>query len=485
LDFSALEVGAQFPGTVTGVQSCGIFVLLHNSTMTGLIPRKLVSNPSEYSAGDQVKVAVNKIDSQNSKFWLTLDLDLDLDLDQHDQIDEDSEDHEEDDLNLVQPGADGDQDPDFEENSEDEPEPADDEDENSQEMETDLVPTLPVAGLGFEWSDFGAKPAHVLSHPPDEDQEKIPILNQRKKKTRPEQKEKEFSEKEFSEKEEKEGRHQMEKEQQIGLGAPESVAEFERRVLASPNASYLWIQYMAFHVALSEIDKARKVAEEALQKINYREEEEKFNVWVAYLNLESLYGTAESLRTLFEKGQLHNNTKKIYFQMAVIFTKQNKIKELENLFQAMTRKFKESSRVWIKYGLYLIKNQRIDEYRKLLQRSLLVLPKRKHLKVISKFAQIEFKHGSAERGRTIFEGIMANYPKRVDLWNVYLDMEIRLRNPTFITRLFERITSLKLSSKKMKFFFKKWLNYAKGSGAPQDVDVVKEKAVAYIHAVTK
>lgn len=34
---------------------------------------------------------------------------------------------------------------------------------------------------------------------------------------------------------------------------------------------------------------------------------------------------------------------------------------------------------------------------------------------------MEFKHGSPERGRAIFEGIVRNYPKRLDLWSVYLD----------------------------------------------------------------
>lgn len=44
---------------------------------------------------------------------------------------------------------------------------------------------------------------------------------------------------------------------------------------------------------------------------------------------------------------------------------------------------------------------------------------------ISKFAQMEFKYGEAERGRTLFEEILSNYPKRVDLWSIYLDMEIK------------------------------------------------------------
>ena len=33
---------------------------------------------------------------------------------------------------------------------------------------------------------------------------------------------------------------------------------------------------------------------------------------------------------------------------------------------------------------------------------------------------------SAERGRSIFEGVLRNYPKRLDLWSVYLDQEVAL-----------------------------------------------------------
>jgi hypothetical protein len=72
-----------------------------------------------------------------------------------------------------------------------------------------------------------------------------------------------------------------------------------------------------------------------------------------------------------------------------------------------------------------------DEARQIFQRSLKSLPQRKctitifpphcHLDValtappdvetISKFAQLEFKYGSPERGRTVFEGLISTYPK--------------------------------------------------------------------------
>jgi len=45
------------------------------------------------------------------------------------------------------------------------------------------------------------------------------------------------------------------------------------------------------------------------------------------------------------------------------------------------------------------------------------------LKTISKFAQLEYKLGEPERGKTLFEGIVDTHPKRWDIWSIYIDME--------------------------------------------------------------
>ena len=60
-----------------------------------------------------------------------------------------------------------------------------------------------------------------------------------------------------------------------------------------------------------------------------------------------------------------------------------------------------------------------------LQTAVDTLPSARHVEVISKFAQLEFCYGSAERGRTVFDGILSSYPKRVDIWSVYIDMELK------------------------------------------------------------
>lgn len=45
--------------------------------------------------------------------------------------------------------------------------------------------------------------------------------------------------------------------------------------------------------------------------------------------------------------------------------------------------------------------------------------------LISKFSQLEYKYGEAERGRTMFESLLSTYPKRVDIWSVYIDMVLK------------------------------------------------------------
>ena len=59
-------------------------------------------------------------------------------------------------------------------------------------------------------------------------------------------------------------------------------------------------------------------------------------------------------------------------------------------------------------------------------------------------------------------------------------MEIGTADQANIRRLFERVISMKMSSKKMKFFFKKYLEYEKKFGNEKGVEHVKAQATAYV-----
>lgn len=82
--------------------------------------------------------------------------------------------------------------------------------------------------------------------------------------------------------------------------------------------------------------------------------------------------------------------------------------------------------VWLRRIQWLLK-QNHDGIQSVVNRALLSLPRHKHIKFISQTAILEFKCGVPDRGRSMFEGMLREYPKRTDLWSIYLDQVI---NPT-------------------------------------------------------
>ena len=110
----------------------------------------------------------------------------------------------------------------------------------------------------------------------------------------------------------------------ISKRKPETNADFERLLLGSPNSSYMWINYMAHQLNLSEIDKSREIAERALKTINYREEQEKMNVWTAFMNLENTFGTQETFEQVFKRALQSCDQRQIYFVRAEIYEQSDK-----------------------------------------------------------------------------------------------------------------------------------------------------------------
>ncbi|TRM65942.1 hypothetical protein BD626DRAFT_612896 [Schizophyllum amplum] len=274
-------------------------------------------------------------------------------------------------------------------------------DDDDDKMKTPLTTiTVPRTTRGFQWNTGAAEPESDAESSDSDSETEQP---ERKKKKRRKEIEQDLT-------------------ADMHTKAPESTADFERLLLGSPNSSYLWIQYMSFQLQLGEVDKARAVARRALQTINFREENEKLN----------------TLDTTFKEAARANDSKTVHLRLAAIFEQSNKLERSQEQFKKTAKKFGHSSKAWTLYGEYI-------SARKLLPRALQSLEKRKHIKTISKFAQLEYKMADPERGKTLFEGIVSIHPKRWDIWSIYMDMEAGQSN----------IQSLRFSQSQS--FFKKWL----------------------------
>lgn len=206
---------------------------------------------------------------------------------------------------------------------------------------------------------------------------------------------------------------------------PDNSTAFERLLLSSPDSSLLWLQYMAFHLQATQIEQARAVAERALKTISFREEQEKLNIWVAMLNLENMYGTPDSLQKVFERAIQYCEPLLVYQQLADIYAKSEKIKEAESLYKSMVKRFRQDKAVYLSYGTFLLRQRQSDAANALLQRALQSLSSKEHVDLIARFARLEFQFGNSEKAKSMFDKVLTTYPKRTDLWSVFIDLMVK------------------------------------------------------------
>jgi rRNA biogenesis protein RRP5 len=214
---------------------------------------------------------------------------------------------------------------------------------------------------------------------------------------------------------------------------------------------------MSFLLQLHEVDKAREVGRKALARINFREEEEKLNVWMALVNLEIGFGTPESTDKVFKEAVAHNDARSVHTRYADALAAAGKDDVEEETYKRMLKKFSQYPDTWARFADFYLKKGDVDAARALLPRALQSLDKNKHVEITQKMATLEFKHGDAERGKTLFEGILARSPRRLDVWSVYIDQVAKAGDIGGVRGLIERALGQKLTQKRAKFLFKKWL----------------------------
>ncbi|KAK6458069.1 uncharacterized protein RJT20DRAFT_125982 [Scheffersomyces xylosifermentans] len=480
--FEDLEVGQIFEGSVKRATDFGVFIKLDGTlNITGLCHHSQIADndvqnvTALFGEGDRVKVKLLAIDQEKKQLslgmkasYFTTETDVendDEDIEMNEASEADSEDSEDEEDEEQEDEDDVENNDDDDEVMEDAfTNAASDDDSESEEEEASEKKTSGLSGLstnGFDWT------ASILDQAEDDESSS--------------------DEEDFTQDKKKKKRSQavVDKTADLNTRAPQSVSDFERLLVGNPSSSILWMNYMSFQLQLSEIDKAREIGERALKTINYREEQEKMNIWIALLNLENSFGSDESLDETFKRSTQYMDSLTMHQKLVSIYCMSEKFEKAEELYKVMSKKFGKSVSVWVQYGSFLLDRQLQDETHEVLARALQILPKRDHIEVVRKFAQLEFSKGDAEQARSLFEGLVADAPKRIDLWNVYVDQEIKQDNKSKVEDIFERVLSKKLSRKQAKFFFNKWLAYEEEKGDEQMAARVKSRAAEYVQSQNK
>lgn len=498
-DFKEGEV---VKGKVRKVEDFGAFIVIDGSAnVSGLCHRSQMAEKNVkdcrklYSAGDVVKARILKIDLEKKKISFGLkasyfeDGDEDSDADNSGDeagvsLDSDAED-------------DSDEDDEFMDAAEvliqgtDNLDDSDEEDEDTAMVDASSGDAGGLDAGGFDWS------AGALDEAGDESGAEADEADDSKEKKKKKRK----------------AEIQVDRTAQLDVNGPQTAEDYERLLLGQPDSSDLWIRYMAFQVQVSEPARAREIAERALKTINIREEAEKLNVWIAYLNLENNFGTDETLAEVFKQACLYNDEQVVHERLINIYIITGKqdvssrhshlcsvrvltsIQRADELYQAMIKKFgAKSPQVWTNYANFLHNTVKdAGRARALVHRATQRLPAHTHVPLMTKFASLEFRSasGDAEHGRTVFESILSAYPKKFDLWNQLLDLEISAysvakknedgnADPTHVREVFERGTKTKgLKPLRAKKWFQRWAKWEQDNGDAKSKEKVMAKATEW------
>ncbi|KAL6890947.1 hypothetical protein GGI43DRAFT_210794 [Trichoderma evansii] len=481
--YNDIKEGQIVTGVVRKVEEFGAFIVIDNSAnVSGLCHRTQMADNAVkdatklYKEGDKVKARVLEVDPTKRRISFGLkpsffeDEDTDMESDAGAALDDEDEDDDGEGMELDQEallkilGTDnqGDSSDDDEEEEEEEEE---EEAENDSDEEMEDAVTKKTGGLGGgKKSAWSANPFDDAGSESDNDSQ---AENADKKKKR-----------------KKKAEAQVDRTAELDAHGPQTSSDYERLLLGQPDSSELWIAYMAFQMQVSELPKAREVAERAIKSINIREETEKLNVWVAYLNLEVAYGSKHTVEDVFKRACQYNDEQEVYERLASIYIQSEKLKEADELFEAMLKKFgAKAPSVWTNYAhfLHVTKNEPARA-RALLPRATQQLDSHNGQNMVSRFAALEFRspNGEPERGRTMFEGLLAAFPKKGDIWNQLLDLEIGIASSsadhTAVRDVFERRTRVKgLKPQQAEKWFRRWAAWEEKLD-PKGKDKVMAKA---------
>ena len=246
---------------------------------------------------------------------------------------------------------------------------------------------------------------------------------------------------------------------------------YERLILKDHDNSLNWIEYASYILDTLNLASARQIFERALKIIDIAKTKEKLNIWVAYLNLENVYGNKNTFEKIFERAKEVCDKKLLYKHVIQIYLSSQKYEEIDELYKILIKDFFSDLDIWKNYieFLFEVKNlennenvHNIIEPKEGLNKSMQVLSKKNQLDIMSWYGQLLYKYNQKEEARNMFDNILKNFPKRKDIWFVYIDKEIKFgKNIDKVRQIFDKMFEIKFKVNDLKSIMKKFLEFEK------------------------
>ena len=272
----------------------------------------------------------------------------------------------------------------------------------------------------------------------------------------------------------------------------QSAEYYEKLILSDRNNSLNWISYASYILSNLGANSARQIFKRAIKTIDIANLQDKSNIWIAYINLEHLYGTPETFRTTVEEALEVNEKKPIYTALIKIYLNSNNYKMANEIYLLSLKDYFNDVTLWKQYIKFLFNVNYSDKQlnsnndfatcKDGLNRALQVIVKKQHLDMMVYYSGLLYEYGSCEEARNMFDNIVKGVPKRIDIWMVYVDKEIKYgNNISKVRQLFDRVFDKDLKEKQLRLVCKKYLEFeSKNAKNEKEIEQAKAKVNAII-----
>ena len=253
------------------------------------------------------------------------------------------------------------------------------------------------------------------------------------------------------------------------------VSKLELGVKVEPDNVKHWLNIIDYYVQLSDIGNVRSICRRGIAALDDLKYDEKLLIWTRLLKAEVNLGSSESVQETFTLATNRNNPLKTHFVMADIWEENSNFSKAAETYKLAIKKFKTKKQTWIKYLEFLFRNKKFKDGADLISASFPSLTNQEHVDIILKKAELEFKYGEKERGKTNLEHLLSTYPKRTDVWSIYLDLLIAAGDYDDVRSVFSRILALNLRLYKLKPLFKNYLRFERNYGSEESYEKWKNE----------
>ncbi|KAH8067854.1 hypothetical protein JL720_12354 [Aureococcus anophagefferens] len=241
---------------------------------------------------------------------------------------------------------------------------------------------------------------------------------------------------------------------------PRTAEDYERLLVTEWNAAATWIAYAKLLVTESDATGARGVLERALKKIGYREEAQRLEAWAALLAHERDHGDAKSLSAAVDRATKNADPTRVLLKLAALHEETSNYDAAD---AAYARAEKRSRR----------QGATPDD-------ACADGGPKAEASLLAKFACLELDVGSADRGRTLFDTTLAKWPKRADLWQLYVAKSLKAGDVAHARAIQMRLAGVNLPPKAMRAALKRFAAFEEAHGDAASADAVKDLARAYV-----